>query len=136
MLLALDADDLSQALKHTGLHVTRRIGKLYLDESDARTRANILSTLATKIGVYEPIAAVWETTKKRLSMRDWIRGETILVLGNDESARSSIDPINRALFQRISEEILGLPEQTRSQAEAGRHRTWVVLDEFREAGKT
>ena len=135
LLLVLDEHDLNQALEQTNIHTAKRIQKRYLLNIDSRTKSNILATLSTKLGVYEPIAAAWETNPRRLSIREWSQGSSILVIGNDERARASLDPINRALFQRIAEETLGLPEQSRAVTEAGRARTWIFLDEFREAGK-
>jgi type IV secretory pathway TraG/TraD family ATPase VirD4 len=135
LLLVLNPQDLSEALANTGLHVTQRVRQMYLVQADDRTRANILTSLSTSVGVHEPVAAAWHTSKKRLSIKEWIKSDKVLVLGNDESARASIDPINRALFQRISEEILHLQEQPPEDAKSGRFRTWIILDEFREAGK-
>lgn len=134
-MLALDAEELNRALTQTNVHTARRIQKQYLTACDERTKANILATLSTKLGAYEPVAAAWESSQKRLSIWEWSQSNNILVLGNDERARSSMDPINRALFQRISEETLNLPEQRRIDAESGKFRTRLFLDEFREAGK-
>ena len=135
LLLALDAGTLSQALAQCEIYTARRIRKQYLEEVDYRTKANIMTTLATKMSAYEPVAAAWHDTSQRLSIAEWSRSGNFLVLGNDERARSSLDPINRALFQRICEEVLSFEEQKRQDATAGRGRTWLILDEFREAGK-
>ena len=51
----------------------------------------------------------------------------VLVLGNDDSARTAMDALNRVLFQRATELALRKPNsRTR--------RTWFFLDEVREAG--
>jgi hypothetical protein len=87
----------------------------------------ILSTLATKLAAYEFIAAAWSRAGTKLSLRQWLHEEYILVLGNDETTRSALDPLNRVLFRRLVELILNQPDsETR--------RTWVFLDEVREAG--
>ena len=52
----------------------------------------------------------------------------MLVLGNDDSARAAIDPLNRLIFQRASELLL-------QQGNSRTRRTWVFLDEVKEAGK-
>ena len=108
-----------------------RVWRSYLDpdSTDERTRSNIRATLNAKLAVYEPVAAAWHQAKQpAFSLKAWQRGNDILVLGNDESARSAIDPINRALFQRASELTLARTEGSESQ-------TWFLLDEIREAGR-
>lgn len=131
ILLSLDTDRLSKALESTPGFTPDRVRRLYLIESDQRTRSNLLSSLSAKIGVYEPVAAAWATATRGFSVSHWARSRDVLVLGNDEAARSVIDPINRAIFQRASEEILNLPENAHGES----NYTWFVLDEFREAGK-
>lgn len=91
------------------------------------TFLSILSTLATKLAAYEFIAAAWSHSGTRLSLRQWLHEEYILVLGNDETTRSALDPLNRVLFRRLVELILNQPD-------AEGRRTWVFLDEVREAG--
>jgi type IV secretory pathway TraG/TraD family ATPase VirD4 len=87
----------------------------------------IMSTLATKLAPYEYIAAAWARAGAKISLRQWLQEESILVLGNDETTRSALDPLNRVLFRR-------LVELTLNQPESETRRTWVFLDEVREAG--
>ncbi len=87
----------------------------------------IMSTLATKLAPYEYIAAAWSRAGARVSLRQWLHEESILVLGNDETTRSALDPLNRVLFRR-------LVELTLNQPDSETRRTWVFLDEAREAG--
>ncbi len=98
----------------------------YFDEP--RTFSNILSTLATKMAPFEPLAGAWTHAAEKISLRDWVRGESILVLGNDERIRFAMDAINRVIFQRLSELLL-------AEADSDVRRTWMFLDEVREAGK-
>ena len=128
LLTVLFPDALRNFLKKSELLMAQRICRMYLD-ADPRTVANIISTLGAKLGVYEPIAAAWDQRRKNgtESIRSWIKSDRILVLGNDEGARTSLDAVNRAIFQRVTEEVLNLKE-TRDG------RTWIVLDEVREAG--
>lgn len=96
--------------------------------ADERTWANILSTVATKLAPYKSVAAAWDRAPNAVSLGDWVRGEFVLVLGNDESVRAPLDAINRAIVQRATELILNLPESST-------RRVWLFLDEVREAGK-
>jgi len=50
------------------------------------------------------------------------------VLGNDEATRTALDAINQVIFKRLSELIL-------AQTESESRRTWIFLDELRQAGK-
>lgn len=74
------------------------------------------------------MAAAWDRAPNAVSLGDWVRGEFVLVLGNDESVRAPLDAINRAIVQRATELILNLPESPT-------RRVWLFLDEVREAGK-
>ena len=54
------------------------------------TAQNIMSTVATKLQRYEFIAAAWTHAKEKVSLRDWIKDRSILVLGNDEATRTCL----------------------------------------------
>jgi hypothetical protein len=88
---------------------------------------NIMSTLATKLLPFEPIAAAWDTATTSFSLRDWVTGNWILVLGNYETGRTAIDAINRCIFKRASDLTLNLPN-------SHIRRSWFFLDEISEVG--
>lgn len=91
------------------------------------TFANVRSTVANWMRRYRPIAACWHRAAEKVSLEDWIRGEYVLLLGQDDSIRVQMDAINRALFSRATQLILrGGDSPTR--------RTWLVVDEVRELG--
>jgi len=96
------------------------------------TTQNIFSTVLTYTSPYEIIAACWDRATSFLSLKDWLAGESILVLGNDEQNRTALDTINRLLFRRVAELVLAGPEVDERTAS---RRTWFFLDEVREAGK-
>lgn len=89
---------------------------------------NILSTLQSRMQRYEFIAAAWERATERVSLKEWLEGDFILVLGNDEATRTALDAINQVIFKRLTELVLALPESTT-------RRNWIFLDEVREAGE-
>jgi hypothetical protein len=91
------------------------------------TFANVRSTVANWMRRYRPIAACWHHAKDKVSLEDWIAGDYILLLGQDDSIRVQMDAINRALFLRASQLILrGRDSSTR--------RSWLIIDEVRELG--
>ncbi len=95
------------------------------------TFQNIVSTLLTYIGPYEIVAAAWDRSESRLGLRAWLQEESILILGNDEANRVAIDTLNRMVFQRLTELILGQSEVNG----ANPRQTWLFLDEVREMGR-
>ena len=99
---------------------------VYLERQD--TAHDILSTLASRLAPFEIIAAAWHRARRRLSLRQWLKEDSILVLGNDESLRMALQAVNRLLVQRLSELCL-------HQSESKTRETWFFLDEVREAGR-
>lgn len=104
---------------------TKDLIELYL--SVPERASDILATVATKMGPYSFIAAAWSQASEKVSLKEWGNEESILVLGTDEANRQALDAINRVVFKRISEIIL-------SQTESADRRTWIFLDEARQAG--
>jgi type IV secretory pathway TraG/TraD family ATPase VirD4 len=95
--------------------------------SNEKTANDVMSTLATKIQRYQYIAAAWDKAETKVSLKDWVTNEYILVIGNDEETRSAVDALNQVIFKRVSELVL-------NQSESFSRRTWVILDELKEAG--
>ena len=93
---------------------------------DEKHSPGVLSTLATKLGRFEQVAALWHTnsTKRRFSIPEFLKQPGVLVLGNDPVLRDSFWPINGLLLKSLTQEIL-------RGAETLRPRHWFVLDEFR-----
>jgi Type IV secretion-system coupling protein DNA-binding domain len=142
---------------------TRELITLYFEHQEVAK--NIMSTVATKLKAFKIIAALWEDAIKKgrtISLTDWLmtreerkktadaqgNGKTdfdnyILVLGNDETARTAIDAINQAIFKRVAQLILNQRDiDTRTEIEQmvklgtlDRRRHWIILDEVRDAGK-
>lgn len=93
---------------------------------DERLLMNIMSTLATKMLPFEPIAAAWDAATESFSLREWVTGNWILVLGNYETGRTAIDAINRCIFKRACDLTLNLPN-------SNDRRSWFIVDELSEA---
>ena len=111
------------------LSTTERGTELFeMHAGDSRAFHNVLSTARSRLAPFEPVAALWARAETKVSLRDWIRGEMVLVLGNDDSARAAMDSLNRLIFQWATELALREPNsKTR--------RSWFFLDEVREAGE-
>jgi hypothetical protein len=105
---------------------TQHIIKQYF--ADKKLRHNILASLAVRVLPYDHIAACWERATDSFSIKEWSEGEYILVLGNAEVSRYSVDAINRFLFKLCVNYTLNKPESSTSQS-------WFLLDEVTEMGK-
>jgi len=108
---------------------TEHLVAMYLNEGD--TLNSVKATIAAKMMPYEVVAALWSRSTETVSLRDFLDPEKerlLLVLGNAEESREAVDAINRVLFQRLSELVVGQPESEE-------RRTWIFLDEVREAGR-
>ena len=126
LLAVRDAESLQRVLKQD--ESTRHLLQYFEHEG---TFQNIVSTILTCTAPYETIAASWDRSTWRLSLRDWLTEESVLVLGNDESNRVAVDTLNRLIFQRLTELVLALPENSTP----GHRQTWFFLDEVREMGR-
>lgn len=123
MLAIKDTKRLKQILSITEL--TR--DRLQHFENE-KTLADVLSTFTTNMQEYESVASAWYYAEKKISLKDWLNDESILVLGNTEVAKRATDEINRVIFRRMSELILSREETTE-------YKTWIILDEIRQAGR-
>ena len=94
--------------------------------NDDKHSAGILSTLGTKIGKFEQVAALWHSNLggRQFSIPEFLSKPGILILGYDPVLKDSIWPINTLLLRALTNEVLGGPETW-----SPRH--WFVLDEFR-----
>lgn len=95
---------------------------------DQRLLSNILSTLATRMLPFEPIAACWDSAPTKFSLENWVKSESALVLASCDTSRHAIDSINRCIVKRCIDLLL-------SQSESITRRTWFFLDELSEAGR-
>ncbi len=109
---------------------TEHLVRQHLEQE--KTTDNILSTLATHAEEYRPIAAAWELAAeygRKFSIRDWMRTESVLVMGNRSAAKAPIQRLNNTLFSAITKKILDEPGYIEGA------ENWFFLDEVAELGK-
>lgn len=116
---------LKEVLSWAPEHNADRI-ELYF--GNARTANDIMATIANQIAPYRVIAAYWHNSPRRVSLEDWAKGESILIMGNSHRATEALRDINRVMFRRLSQIILDVPNSTP-------RRSWIFLDEFAKAGR-
>ncbi len=124
LLLALRYTARMRALVALSEHSAYLLDKFM---SDTRTDKNIDQTVELAMRPLATVAAAWEMAGERMSLASFLEGESILVLGTSELDRTVLSNINRVLFMCLARHILTGPENS------GR-RTWVFVDELRDAG--
>lgn len=125
VLLALRFEERLRQLLEKTLEGRGILDQFFRAGSD--TLQGVRATVATKIAPYEVIAAAWDNATEKVSLTEFMKGEFVLVLGNDEETRTALDAINKVLFKRLSELIL-------AGSETKTRQTWIFIDEVREAG--
>ena len=96
---------------------------------DGDTAYKVFTTIASRVAYFKPVAALWQRVpkKRRLSIREWLGSDSILLLGVNATVRTALDAINEMLFRIVVEEVDVQPNSTTRE-------TWVWLDEARLAG--
>lgn len=106
--------------------LTKHLIDLYFEPRG--TFQNIRSTIATRLELFEPVAAAWHHAKTKIRLSDWADGEFILILGNDHARRTAIQPINRIFLKRGYQLVLAKPDNPPGIS-------WFFEDEFTDLGK-
>jgi type IV secretory pathway TraG/TraD family ATPase VirD4 len=123
LLCALDSSDHITRINKP-CPIAKRISSRILE--DKQHSSSVLSTLATKLGRFEQVAALWATQRdgSPFSIEEFLSRPGVLVLGNDPVLRESFWPINAMLLKALTNEILRRPNTRRP-------RHWFIFDEFR-----
>lgn len=91
--------------------------------------AGVKSTVDNTLAQYRPIAALLASAKNPpFSLSEWLQSESVLLIGNHENAREATDTYNRLIFRQLSKMLIAREGQIEND------RTWIFLDELREAG--
>ena len=94
---------------------------------DDRTGYQVFTTICSKMSSFKTVAALWQRNPRKLSIRDWLKSDSILLLGANATVKKSLDAINEQIFRVMVEEI-------DIQANSVSRRTWVWIDEARLSG--
>lgn len=92
-------------------------------KGDERTLANLLASLTSYLGPFEPIAALWERSKGSFSITDWVeKPGQVLILRDHPRYSEVLKPIHRLIFDLSAKQVLSLPDSF------NRH-VWYLADE-------
>lgn len=94
---------------------------------DERTAYQVFTTVVSRMNYFRPVAALWQRCERSLSLRDWLRDESVLLLGMNASSQMALNAINEIIFRVVVEEI-------DAQLDSRHRRTWVWIDEARLSG--
>ena len=94
---------------------------------DERTGYQVFTTIVSRMAYHKPVAAIWQRVDKKLSLREWLTSESILLLGANATSQRALDALNEIIFRVIVEEI-------DMQGDSNTRRTWIWIDEARLAG--
>lgn len=93
-----------------------------------KTADNIMSTVTVKLNRYRVIAALWDRAAKSISLSEWATSTSILILGRDNKAKTTLGALNRLIFTRAAQILL-------DSGEVQEPSTFIVLDELPSLGK-
>jgi type IV secretory pathway TraG/TraD family ATPase VirD4 len=101
-----------------------------LETEASKTVAGIMMQLSVSLQPMRLAAAhQYHTPKKQwVSLKKVVQGGGIVVIGQKQTSRSSTTPIMRAMFKRLSDLILDLPEYSHP-------RSYIFIDEFAYLGQ-
>ncbi len=122
LLCAMDSREHIAAI--SALHPpSQRVVDRFL--KDEKHFDGILSSLATKLGPFDQVAALWHSSRngRRFTIPEFLSKPGVLILSNDPLLKDSFWPINAILLKALTHEILRGPETNQP-------RHWFVLDEF------
>ena len=121
--VCINKDAISQTLNRD------RQGRAVLDGffGDERTAFQVFTTVCSRMNYYRPVAALWKTLPREISIRQWLASDSILILGGLATAKTALDAINEQLFRVLVEE-------TDVQSNSSTRRTYIWIDEARLAG--
>lgn len=95
-------------------------------DANANTFGNLKATLRNIVVNYHAIAACWHCSNRPpISINAWMKGESVILLGYDNSKPVQFSALNRAILYKLSQTILAAG----NRVDPERERTWVFLDE-------
>ncbi|HHP7243749.1 MAG TPA: type IV secretory system conjugative DNA transfer family protein [Elainellaceae cyanobacterium] len=125
ILLSSNLDDLRDFLQR---HHPRPQELSELLERKKQGPNEILTTIQSKLQLLSIVAARWEQAPHKMSLKEWMKREEVLILGSDPVYQATLKLVNTLILQFVVSELNALPEsRTR--------RIWLYIDEATAAGR-
>ena len=90
-----------------------------------KTWDDIRSTAENRLNALRITAAMWSRAESVFSLREFVKGESIVVLGRDPRYSVLLDPLNELLLTQLFGHLLSQPDDP-----SGRRRTYFAIDEL------
>lgn len=127
LVIGLSSIELATALLMSDPVTQHYIGVL----GSENTSANILSSVLVEIRSYRIIAALSDLAPTTFSLRQWLEGGHILLLGSSTQAEKTLSALNRLIFTRAVQMLIEHSE-ARSIPEP---ESFFILDELPQLGR-
>lgn len=128
LVLVMDTPALlSQVLERTPKG--RGVKRDYTEAKDNRLQASLNATLRSHITPYRLIAALWDRATAAFSMKEWLEGGGMLLVGDHYKYKDTMVRLNNALVRYAIDTLMD------RQGEERLDLTWLYLDELKNAGK-
>jgi hypothetical protein len=88
-----------------------------------KTSANILASVLVEVNRFRVMAALSDRATSNVSIRDWLEGGQIWLLGENPKAQTAMNSLNALIVARIAQELLSEPD-------TDDFRTLMVMDEL------
>ncbi len=98
---------------------------------EGRRNDDVDATVQSKLKPLTFVAAAWDQAQTKISLSDWLAGESILLLGSSPNAEEVMRAVNGMLFARLANLLLEPGEKEAQE----RGKTWIFIDELRRAGR-
>lgn len=94
---------------------------------DDRTAYQVFTTLASRMAYFRTVAARWRDFSVKLSLREWLQQESVLMIGSNAAMQTALEAVNEIVFRVLVEEV-------DEQRDSDTRRTWFWMDEARLSG--
>ena len=95
---------------------------------DERTVSNLIESFHSFLQDYETVATLWLHSEKKLSLREWVKSESVLLIRTHPRFAAILQPIQQTMLDLLFDLLLSNPDsRTR--------RSWFELDEVAELPK-
>jgi type IV secretory pathway TraG/TraD family ATPase VirD4 len=124
---------LTPDLRRRVLAVTSDGREMAAELGDERTEASIKADIRSRFEKFRRLGEFMDhhaRAGRKLSLKGWVRTESVLVLGEDPEASSLLDDLNRTIMQRLQSILLDPKYNPRSTDGRPESTTTLILDEF------
>ena len=101
----------------------------YLDEAlekTDKTLSGIVQTIRAQTGQLQILAALWHRATHRISLKEWMTQNAVIMIGRDERAKITLNAVNNLILGQFTQLLMSQP----SLADGGSAEYFVVVDEL------